>query len=152
MSTLSNGGTTWSTKLKRIRELAEKHKATVFNNIGHIIDLEFLIDTFHLLDGSKALGIDRMSKEDYGYELSSNLMELLFRIRRGTYKPQPSRLVKIPKPDGGERPLAIACIEDKIVQLAGLMNMALSGAFFEAMGWLGILKLYDKYKINIQFV
>jgi hypothetical protein len=23
---------------------------------------------------------------------------------------------------------------------------------FEAMGWLGILKLYDKYKINVQFV
>ena len=118
MSTHSNGGSTWSTKLSRIRELAEKDKTTVFNNLGHIIDVAFLVNTFQMLDGNKALGMDRISKDDYGYELSSNVTELLIRIRRGTYKPRPSRIVKIPKADGGERPLAIACIEDKLVQLA----------------------------------
>lgn len=118
MSTLSNGGTTWSTKLRRVRELAEKDRSLVFNNLGHIIDMDFLIDTFQRLDGNKALGIDRISKETYEYELSSNLTELLFRLRRGTYKPRPSRVVNIPKPDGGKRPLAIACLEDKLVQLA----------------------------------
>jgi RNA-directed DNA polymerase len=118
VSTLSNGGTTWSTKLKRIRGLAEKDPSVVFNNLGHIIDMDFLLDTFRRLDGNKALGIDRISKEDYEYELGSNLTELLFRLRRGTYKPRASRTVKIPKADGGERMLAIACIEDKLVQLA----------------------------------
>lgn len=79
--------------------------------------MDFLLDTFRRLDGNKALGIDRISKEDYEYELSSNLTELLFRLRRGSYKPRASRIVKIPKADGGERMLAIACIEDKLVQM-----------------------------------
>jgi RNA-directed DNA polymerase len=118
VSTLSNGGNTWSTKLNRIRGLTEKDLSVVFNNLGHIIDMDFLLDTFRRLDGNKALGIDRISKEDYEFELGSNLTELLFRLRRGTYKPRASRIVKIPKADGGERLLAIACIEDKLVQLA----------------------------------
>lgn len=32
------------------------------------------------------------------------------------------------------------------------MNFALSRAYFEKEGWLGVLNLYDKYKINVQFV
>lgn len=40
------------------------------------------------------------------------------RIRRGSYHPQPSRIIEIPKADGSLRPLAIACTEDKIVQEA----------------------------------
>ncbi|HXH76020.1 MAG TPA: reverse transcriptase domain-containing protein [Bacteriovoracaceae bacterium] len=40
------------------------------------------------------------------------------RIRTGAYRPKPSRIVEIPKSDGTTRPLAISCIEDKIVQLA----------------------------------
>jgi hypothetical protein len=96
VSTHSNDGSTWSTKLRRIRELAEKDKTTVFNNLGHIIDTDFLVNTFQMLDGNKALGMDRISKEEYGYELGSNVTELLIRIRRGTYRPRPSRIVKIP--------------------------------------------------------
>jgi RNA-directed DNA polymerase len=46
------------------------------------------------------------------------LQDLLARIRRNAYKPQASRLVEIPKEDGSTRPLAISCLEDKIVQHA----------------------------------
>jgi len=106
------------TKLDRIGELAGKQKDTVFNNLGHIIDLELLSKCYRRLDGKKAIGIDGVTKETYGSKLEDNLQDLLKRIRRGAYKPRPSKIVEIPKEDGGTRPLAISCFEDKLVQMA----------------------------------
>ena len=47
-------------------------------------------------------------------------MELHERVHRGAYRAQPSRRVMIPEGDGKQRPLAIAALEDKIVQKATL--------------------------------
>ena len=44
--------------------------------------------------------------------------DLHARVQRGAYRAKPSRRVYIPKPDGRQRPLGIAAIEDKIVQRA----------------------------------
>jgi group II intron reverse transcriptase/maturase len=70
------------------------------------------------LDAKKAVGVDKITKEMYGNKLESNLLDLLKRIRNQSYYPKPSRIVEIPKVDGSKRPLAISCIEDKIVQEA----------------------------------
>src|SRR5690606_29964398 len=72
---------------------------------------------FQELDGSRAPGIGRVTKQEYRKELQSNLEKLQERIRKGGWRPRPSREVLIPKPQGGMRPLAIGCLEDKIVQL-----------------------------------
>jgi retron-type reverse transcriptase len=77
-----------------------------------------LRELYQQLDGKKAVGIDGVNKEKYGRDLEDNLKKLLICIRRGTYKAKPSRIVEIPKEDGSMRPLAISCIEDKLVQLA----------------------------------
>jgi group II intron reverse transcriptase/maturase len=104
------------TKLDRVEKRSRQDRGTVFNNLGHLINLEMLGLSFHSLDGSKAVGIDGMTKEKYGENLDENLSQLLMRIRTGSYHPQASRIVEIPKSDGSKRPLAIACFEDKIVQ------------------------------------
>jgi retron-type reverse transcriptase len=118
MTVHSKDGQTWLTKLERIGELSTRHKGMVFNNIGHLINADMLIVQYHLLSGSKAIGIDKVTKNLYGMNLKQNIHNLLKRIHRGTYKPKPARITEIPKEDGSKRPLAISCLEDKLVQLA----------------------------------
>jgi len=78
---------------------------------------ENLTRCYHQLDARKAVGIDQVTKEMYGVDLKKNISDLVSRLRSMSYRPQPARLVKIPKSDGKERPLAISCLEDKIVQM-----------------------------------
>lgn len=107
-----------TTNLDRIGMCASFKKDTVFNNVAYVVDLDLLRECYQQLDGKKAVGIDGVTKAAYGTKLEDNLQDLLAKIRRRAYKPQASRLVEIPKEDGSTRPLAIACFEDKIVQLA----------------------------------
>ena len=118
MAVQTDDGSQKTTKLERISKRASLRKDTVFNNIGHVVDLDLLRECYQELDGKKAIGVDGVTKAIYGKDLEGNLQDLLARIRRNAYKPQASRLVEIPKEDGSKRPLAIACFEDKIVQQA----------------------------------
>jgi RNA-directed DNA polymerase len=118
MTVLSNDGKSWSTKLDRIGELSAQDRGIVFTNIGHLINADMLKEQFQQLDRKKAIGIDGVTKDAYGQRLDENINELIQRIRRGTYKPKPARIVEIPKEDGSTRPLAVSCLEDKLVQSA----------------------------------
>ena len=118
MTIHSNDGQSGQTKLDRISELSVANDDMIFNNVGYLINLSLLKELYHQLDGKKAVGIDGVTKVDYGNNLEENLNGLLKRIRRGTYRSQPARIVEIPKEDGSSRPLAISCLEDKIVQSA----------------------------------
>jgi RNA-directed DNA polymerase len=127
VSTRSIGGQTWLTKLGRISQISKGNSGEVFNNLGHIIDTAMLLDCFHSLDGKKAVGTDKITKEDFGRNLNSNIAAILISIRRGNYEPSPCRIVEIPKEDGSKRPLAISCFADKIVQMA--FNRVLSAVY-----------------------
>lgn len=118
MTVHSKDRPSWLTKLKRIGELSAGNKEMVFSNIGHLINADMLKEQFQQLNGNKAVGIDKVTKVDYAKALDENIKNLIKRIRRGTYKPKPARITQIPKEDGRARPLAISCIEDKLVQLA----------------------------------
>ena len=109
---------TWLTKLQRIGMRSEAFPKEVFNNLFHVINLEMLRDLYAKELAEKAIGSDGVSKASYGENLTENLNNLVTRIKRNTYKPQPAHLVEIPKEDGSTRPLAISCFEDKLVQRA----------------------------------
>ena len=118
MSVPRKDGDQKTTKLERIGKLAASKKDTVFNNIAHVVDLDLLRSSYQQLDGKKAVGVDGVTKIAYGINLEENLQSLLRSIQGNAYKPQASRIVEIPKEDGSTRPLAIACLEDKLVQHA----------------------------------
>ncbi len=118
MTVHSNDRTSWLIKLERIGELSAQNREVVFNNIGHLVNVDMLKEQYRLLDEKKAVGVDKVTKADYGVQLDKNVNELIKRIRRGTYRPKPARITEIPKEDGSTRPLAISCLEDKLVQLA----------------------------------
>jgi group II intron reverse transcriptase/maturase len=104
--------------LDRIRRTAKERKKEKFTALLHHISPELLEAEFFALKRNAAAGADRVTWRDYEQNLKVNLEDLHARVHRGAYRPQPSRRVYIPKADGQRRPLAIAAIEDKIVQRA----------------------------------
>lgn len=107
-----------ATKLERIAWLSRRDPAKKFGCLMHHFNVESLTACFHELDGRKATGIDRVSKDDYGESLSSSLETLVERMKRMAYRPGPVREVLIPKDGkpGATRPLGIGNFEDKLVQ------------------------------------
>ena len=96
----------------RIALRAQRYPASVFNNLLLHVSEETLRKAFDELDGSKATGVDGITKSRYGKRLEQNLKNLAERIRKGSYKPQPKREILIPKTNGKTRPIAIACFEE----------------------------------------
>jgi RNA-directed DNA polymerase len=86
------------------------------SNLVHHINEFNLHKAFRQCDGNKAVGIDQVTKKEYGKDLQANISRLFDEIYRGGWRPKPARQVMIPKPQGGFRPLAIGCLEDKIFQ------------------------------------
>jgi group II intron reverse transcriptase/maturase len=116
-ATLS-GGPAVRSRLDRITKRAEQYPEAKFTNLFTLIDLDLLRISFHRLERDKAPGIDGQRVTDYETNLESNLQDLLARLHRGGYRPQPSLRREIPKGNGKTRPLGIACVEDKVVQRA----------------------------------
>ena len=106
------------TKLERISQLSRENPDMVFTSIGHNINKEMLKACHEKMDGSRAVGIDGVTKEEYGQNLEENLDNLVERLKRRAYKPKPARKVEIPKENGKTRPLSIYCYEDKLIQQA----------------------------------
>lgn len=107
-----------TTKIARINQISKERPKEVFTSIYHLINKELLKECFDELDGNKAVGIDKITKEDYRLKLDYNLDNLMEKLKNKSYRPSPARRVNIPKANGKLRGLAIANFEDKIVQMA----------------------------------
>ena len=110
-----------SQALDRLRQAAKQRKKKRFTALLHHVNPDSLRQAFLALKRDAAPGVDGMTWREYEAELEPRLADLHGRIHRGAYRPQPSRRTYIPKADGCERPLAIAALEDKIVQGATVM-------------------------------
>lgn len=121
----STGSTSKSTKDQQMKAQMPNWKNRIsvraldrncqFSNLMKHVNTTTLHEAYRALDGSKATGVDKVTKSLYGKSLNTNLEELAMRVQNGTYRPQPKREVLIPKTDGKFRPLAIASFEDKLV-------------------------------------
>ncbi len=107
--------------LARVRQAARTRKKERFTALLHHIDVDLLRIAFLALQRKAAPGVDGLTWRDYEAELEPRLTDLHARVHRGAYRPQPSRRTYIPKADGKQRPLAIAALEDKIVQGATVL-------------------------------
>ena len=109
-----------SNALDRIRRVARERKKEKFTSLFHHISVELLEEAFYELKKNAAPGADGLTWQEYETDLERNLEDLYARLHRGAYRALPSRRVYIPKPDGRERPIAVAALEDKVVQRAAL--------------------------------
>lgn len=115
-STQSEG--TAFTGLARVRQRAKEEKQTRFTALLHHVTVDLLRASFRQLKRKASAGVDGVTWGQYEEGLEERLADLHGRIHRGAYRAQPSLRVYIPKPDGRQRPLGIAALEDKIVQQA----------------------------------
>lgn len=152
------------TKLTRITEAARKRPEEKFTSLAHLINEETIKECHREMSTKKAAGVDAVTKEEYGLNLESNVKDLINRMKRQAYKPQPVRRVYIPKAGTDKkRPLGIPAYEDKLVQgvVARILNAIYEQDFLECSfgfrpkrGCHDALKVLDKIvnKKEIKYV
>jgi RNA-directed DNA polymerase len=104
--------------LERVRQAARQRKKEKLTALLHHISIDCLRMAFFALKRDAASGVDGLTWPTYEADLDRNLTDLHERVHRGAYRALPSRRTYIPKADGKQRPLAVAALEDKIVQRA----------------------------------
>ena len=119
-------------ELGRVRRVAATDKEARFTALLHHVDVDRLRSAYLALRPKAAPGVDGVTWHEYGQTLEGNLEDLHARVHRGSYRAKPSRRVFIPKPDGRQRPLGVAALEDKILQRAVVEVL---GAIYES--WVG---------------
>ncbi len=111
-STLEN----MSPELLRVVERAQREPEGRFHSLAHLIDVPALERAYRRMRKDAAVGVDGVTKEQYGQNLERNLRDLHERMKAKRYRHQPIRRVHIPKEGGKTRPIGISVFEDKIVQ------------------------------------
>ena len=107
-----------SQALDRIRHAARHRLKERFTALFHHLGPEMLRTAFFALKREAAPGVDGLTWRVYASDLDHRIEDLHARVHRGAYRALPSRRRYIPKADGSQRPLAVAALEDKIVQRA----------------------------------
>lgn len=105
--------------LERIREVVRRNKEERFTALfHHVYDVDRLREAYFGLKRQAVPGVDGETWQQYGEDLGGNLRDLSERLKRGAYRAKPVQRAYIPKADGGQRPIGIPTLEDKIVQRA----------------------------------
>jgi RNA-directed DNA polymerase len=102
--------------LLKVVERAQREPEGRFHSLAHLIDVAALERAYHRQRSDAAVGVDGVTKEQYGQNLEANLQDLHARLKDKQYRHQPIRRVRIPKGQGQTRPIGISAFEDKLVQ------------------------------------
>ena len=114
----TQSGARVSQGLAGVRKAAREGKEIKFTALLHHLTVDLLRESFYALKRKAAPGVDGVTWQEYETGLEGRLVDLHSRVHRGAYRVKPSRRVFIPKPDGRQRPLGVAALEDKVVQQA----------------------------------
>jgi len=120
-------GSRFTTKVTMLAARARKIRREPLRTMAHLIDREWLEESWKRLRKGAANGVDAVSADAYSEDLQANLEHLLEKMRSGGYCPPPVKRVYIPKPDGRRRPLGLPTVEDKLAQRA--VSMLLSAVY-----------------------
>jgi group II intron reverse transcriptase/maturase len=114
-------------------ERAKRDPQVCFTSLAHLLDEQALKRAYDRLRKDAAVGVDGITKEQYGQELERNVSDLHERMRTMRYRHQPIRRVHIPKDKGKTRPLGISSVEDKMVQgaLSEVLEVIYEPVFFD---------------------
>jgi group II intron reverse transcriptase/maturase len=102
--------------LLKVAERAKRYPDARFNSLAQLLDRDALRRAFERIRADAAVGIDGVTKEEYGQDLESHLQGLHERMKAMRYRHQPILRAHIPKAPGKTRPIGISSTEDKIVQ------------------------------------
>jgi len=107
-----------TTKLDRIVEKARTDRSCRFTSLGHLLTVDFLMETWKQMNRKGTSGVDGESTEDFERNLMERCEDIVARLWRRQYQAPPVRRVEIPKGGGKTRPLGIPTVEDRLVQRA----------------------------------
>jgi group II intron reverse transcriptase/maturase len=105
-----------SLQLLEVVERARREPEGRFHSLAHLIDVSALERAYRRTRKDAAVGVDGVTKEQYGQDLEGNLQDLHARMKAKRYRHHPIRRVHIPKEGGKMRPIGVSAFEDKIVQ------------------------------------
>jgi RNA-directed DNA polymerase len=107
---------TMSPELLKVAERAQRDPSGRIRALAHLIDIAALRRAYDRQRKDAAVGVDGVTKEQYGQDLEARLVDLHARLVSKRYRHQPIRRVHIPKENGKTRPIGISAFEDKLVQ------------------------------------
>lgn len=110
--------TSTSTKQQQIAELARTIRDKPLHSLHQHLDEAWLDEALRKVRKNTAPGIDGQRVNEYAATWESRRPVLLDLLRGGEYRPAPVRRTFIPKADGGERPIGIPTVEDRVAQRA----------------------------------
>jgi len=113
-----------TTELQLITYKAQTHPKHVFQNLSPLLDERLMYESWGQLKKNVATGIDNVNADDYAEKLSINIRGLVDNLKQGAYRASRIKRVYLEKPTGGQRPLGMLTLEDKLVQqsAAGILS------------------------------
>ena len=105
-----------TTALQSITYKAKTHPRHTFENLSALLDEDLMLQSWGQLKKRAAPGIDRVDAKSYFEELSTHVARLVDKLKTGSYRANRIQRVYIDKPTGGQRPLGLPTLEDKLVQ------------------------------------